>query len=110
VALYREKETDLATTGSESERRWLEDPQIVAITADGQVTEALWRDDLPTVLLALLRLDNRGTVTVDRATTQFAGLQVPGRVGVGTGAGGAAARLEARAATSASVTAPEPAS
>jgi hypothetical protein len=83
LMLYREVAVDVATTGSKSERRWLEEPQIVAVTTDGQSTEKIWNDTLPTVVLASLRLDNKGTVTVDSTTAQVAGLRLPGAAGIG---------------------------
>lgn len=82
--LYREQETELATTGSKSERRWLEEPQVMAVMTDGQSTEKPWKDGLPPVVLAQLRLDNKGTVAIDGSVAQHAGLRVPGSVGIGS--------------------------
>lgn len=81
--LYQETPVDLATTGSKSERRWLEKPQIVAATAGGESTEP-WDSQTIPVLLARLNLDNNGTVTVDGSATQYAGLSLSGNVGIGT--------------------------
>jgi len=87
LIVYREQATDLATTGSKSERRWLEDPQIVAVRSDGPSSEKLWNDTMPPVVLAQLRLDNQGTVTVDSTVAQPAGVRLPGSVGIGTSPG-----------------------
>ena len=61
--IFQETAVDLATTGSKSERRWLERPQIVAVAPDKQSTEP-WDEQQPIVRLAQLQLDNKGTVTV----------------------------------------------
>lgn len=84
LIVYREQETEMATTGSLSERRWLEDPQVVAVTTDGQSSEPIKNPNLPTIPLAQLRLDNKGFVTPDAGIAQYAGLQIPGAVGLGT--------------------------
>ena len=81
--IFREQATELADTGGMSERRWLEDPQIIAVATDGQSTEKPWNDTMPAVTLALLRLDNKGTVTVDATAAQYAGLRLPGAAGIG---------------------------
>jgi hypothetical protein len=92
VIVFREEPVDIATTGSLSQRRWLEDPRIAAVTSDGQYTEK-WPDNLPAVTLGQIRLDANGNVTVDRSFAQRAGLRLPGRLGVGT-SGDAAAELD----------------
>jgi hypothetical protein len=96
--VYREQAADMATTGSKSERRWVEAPQVVAVTADGKSTEP-WDDKLPTVVLAQLKVEaSNGAVVVDAAVAQQAGLRLPGSVGIGTGAADPAAKLEVRGA------------
>lgn len=96
VAVFREQEAELATTGSRSERRWLEDPQVVAIAPDGTATEAIKDPSLPPVALAELGLDKNGVVTVDNGPRQVAGARLPGRVGIGFADGPPAAPLEVR--------------
>jgi hypothetical protein len=96
--VYREQAADTATTGSKSERRWVEDPQVVAVTADGKSTEP-WDDKLPIVVLAQLKVEaSNGAVVVDATMAQQAGLRLPGSVGIGTGAAEPAAKLEVRGA------------
>lgn len=84
LLVFRELETEMATTGSLSERRWSEDPQVVAVTTDGQSSEPIKHPNLPTVQLAQLRLDNKGLITIDASVAHYAGLQIPGAFGLGT--------------------------
>jgi hypothetical protein len=98
--IYQQTATDLAATGSKSERRWDETPKIVAIAPDG--TAAVLPDgasstwDGPTVLLGRLAVTDNGDVTVDASAVVRAGLAVPGSVGIGV-----AAQPDARLAVSA---------
>ena len=86
--IYQQTATDLAATGSKSERRWDETPRIVALAPDG--TAAVLPDgasstwDGPTVLLGKLAVADNGDVTVDTSTVVRAGLAVPGNVGIGS--------------------------
>lgn len=86
LMVYRQTETDMATTeGGMGERRWLEDPLVAAVTSGGQSsTTETWSDTLPTVVLSLLALDDQGRVTVDANAAQRAGMRLPGALGVGT--------------------------
>lgn len=87
VIVYRETAVDMATEGGSSERRWLEDPLVVAVDAKGGTSSTeTWDTELPVVLLALLRLDNQGRVTVDATAAELAGMVVPGALGVGANA------------------------
>jgi hypothetical protein len=86
--VYQENPTDMAQTGSLSERRWDESPKIAALAPDGTVAVApegattTW--DGPTVLLATFAVAGNGDITVDQAVTPHAGLSVPGKIGIGT--------------------------
>jgi hypothetical protein len=95
LIVYREQATELATTGGKSERRWLEDPLVVAVTPGGRATEE-WDDELPPVVLAQLRLDGAGTVMVDGSVAELAGIRLPGSVDVGTAATASPTTLEVR--------------
>jgi hypothetical protein len=55
------------------------------VLTDGSGTEKPWNDTIPPVLLAQLRLDNKGTATVDTTVAQYAGVRLPGALAVGAG-------------------------
>lgn len=86
--IYQETATDLAATGSKSERRWDETPRIVALAPDG--TAAVLPDgapstwDGPTILLGKLAVADNGAITVDASGVGKAGLAIPGSLGIGS--------------------------
>jgi len=77
---YREQVTLPSSTGGEGDRRWLEDPWVVAVTEDGNVhtAEEGWDSSMPAVVLAEFRFGENGVVVVDEAAAERAGMSIPG--------------------------------
>ena len=70
VISYQEQESDLAELGKEDNGRWHEQPKIDLLSDT---------EDLPegAIVLAKLKVDPDGTVTVDSAVRQYSGIYLP---------------------------------
>ncbi|NJM40366.1 MAG: hypothetical protein HC853_06170 [Anaerolineae bacterium] len=83
--VYQEDAVLPATTGIKGERRFQERPRLVAIAPDGSSSETTpWDGNTPAVLLTQLNLGSGGAVQLVANTAQFAGLTLPGNLGIGT--------------------------